>query len=94
MFHVLTWCCLCRTQHTTTTTDDVPLDLVAGMPVAFGTAHLALVERARVYSGQWVLVLGAAGGVGLAAVQVRLPSACCCGCCSLPGRVHCGTEAV
>lgn len=50
--------------------DNVPLDVAAGMPVAFGTAHLALVHRARIRSGQWVFVLGAAGGVGLAAVQV------------------------
>ena len=42
----------------------------AGLPVAFGTAHLALVERARVQPGQTVLVLGAGGGVGTAAVQV------------------------
>eukprot|EP00898_Chlorokybus_atmophyticus_P001690 jgi/Chlat1/2521/Chrsp175S02430 len=34
------------------------------------TAHLALLERARLQQGQCVLVLGAAGGVGLAAVQL------------------------
>lgn len=44
----------------------------AGLPVAFGTAHLALRERANVQAGQTVLVLGAGGGVGVAAVQVRL----------------------
>ena len=46
------------------------LAAAAGLPVAFGTAHLALVERARLRKGQTVLVLGAAGGVGTAAVQV------------------------
>ncbi|GAV67772.1 ADH_zinc_N domain-containing protein/ADH_N domain-containing protein [Cephalotus follicularis] len=47
-------------------------DLVAaaGLPVAFGTSHLALVHRAQLGSGQVLLVLGAAGGVGLAAVQI------------------------
>lgn len=43
----------------------------AGLPVAFGTAHLALRERARLRAGQTVLILGAAGGVGVAAVQVQ-----------------------
>lgn len=42
----------------------------AGLPVAFGTAHLALMERAKLQAGQVLLVLGAAGGVGVAAVQV------------------------
>ena len=47
-------------------------DLVsaAGLPVAFGTAHLAICERANIQAGQTILVLGAAGGVGMAAVQV------------------------
>ena len=42
----------------------------AGLPVAFGTSHVALQERANLQPGQTVLVLGAAGGVGIAAVQV------------------------
>lgn len=46
------------------------LAAAAGLPVAFGTAHLALRERALLKAGQTVLVLGAAGGVGTAAVQV------------------------
>ncbi|KAJ7965178.1 Quinone oxidoreductase-like protein [Quillaja saponaria] len=47
-------------------------DLVAAgaVPVAFGTSHVALVHRAHLSSGQVLLVLGAAGGVGLAAVQI------------------------
>jgi NADPH:quinone reductase-like Zn-dependent oxidoreductase len=47
-------------------------DLVdaAALPVAFGTSHVALVHRAHLSSGQVLLVLGAAGGVGLAAVQI------------------------
>ena len=42
----------------------------AAMGLAYLTAHLALVERAGIRSGETVLVTGAAGGVGLAAVQV------------------------
>ncbi|XP_042476847.1 quinone oxidoreductase-like protein 2 [Macadamia integrifolia] len=47
-------------------------DLVdtAALPVAFGTSHVALVHRAQLSSGQVLLVLGAAGGVGVSAVQI------------------------
>lgn len=47
-------------------------DLVAAgaLPVAFGTSHVALVHRAKLGPGQVLLVLGAAGGVGLSAVQI------------------------
>jgi len=37
---------------------------------AYGTAHYALVERARLQAGETVFVSGAAGGVGLAAVDL------------------------
>ncbi|CAA6661893.1 unnamed protein product [Spirodela intermedia] len=40
------------------------------LPVAFGTSHVALVHRAQLKPGQVLLVLGAAGGVGLSAVQI------------------------
>lgn len=43
----------------------------AGLPIAYGTSHVALLHRCRLRAGQTVLVLGAAGGVGLAAVQAR-----------------------
>ena len=42
----------------------------ASMALAFDTAWFALRERARLRSGESVLVLGATGGVGLAAVQL------------------------
>jgi NADPH:quinone reductase len=42
----------------------------AAVPHAYGTALYALKDRARLAAGEWVLVLGAAGGVGLAALQV------------------------
>lgn len=41
----------------------------AAMGLVYLTAHLALVERAGLRPGETVLVTGAAGGVGLAAVQ-------------------------
>ncbi|QLE70944.1 SDR family NAD(P)-dependent oxidoreductase [Streptomyces rectiverticillatus] len=41
----------------------------ATMPVAFATVHYGLVTLARLQPGETVLVHGAAGGVGLAALQ-------------------------
>ncbi len=37
---------------------------------SYGTAWFALHHRARAHAGEWLLVLGAGGGVGLAAVDV------------------------
>ncbi len=45
-------------------------EAAATIPVAFLTAWYALFELARVRPGEWVLIHGAAGGVGLAALQV------------------------
>lgn len=42
----------------------------AGFMVAYGTAHLGLEHRARLKAGETLLVLGAAGGVGLTAVEM------------------------
>ncbi|MGH9569243.1 MAG: NADPH:quinone oxidoreductase family protein, partial [Candidatus Angelobacter sp.] len=39
-------------------------------PVAYGTSQGALVWRARLQPREWLLVLGAAGGVGLSAVEI------------------------
>ena len=41
----------------------------AGYPVAYLTAYVALTRCAQAQPGEWVLVHGAAGGVGLAAVD-------------------------
>lgn len=52
----------------------VPEPLTDGQAATFMqsymTAYFALVGRAHMQSGQWLLVLGAGGGVGLAAVDV------------------------
>ncbi len=42
----------------------------AGFMVAYGTSHLALSRRAHLQAGETLLVLGAAGGVGLTAVEI------------------------
>lgn len=42
----------------------------AGFQIAYGTSHLALTRRARLQQGETLVVLGAAGGVGLTAVEI------------------------
>ena len=45
-------------------------DDAAAFVLTYGTTHHALVDRAAMKAGQTLLVLGAAGGVGTAAVQI------------------------
>lgn len=49
---------------------NLPIDKIAAMGFAYSTAYYALKDRAALSSGERLLVLGASGGVGLAAVQV------------------------
>ena len=48
----------------------VTLEAAATIPVAFATAWHSIMERAHVAAGDDVLIHGAAGGVGLAAIQI------------------------
>ena len=48
----------------------------AGYPVAYLTAYVALKRAADAQPGEWVLVHGAAGGVGLAAVDLAKVMGC------------------
>src|SRR5664280_1307717 len=50
--------------------DGIPWDQAGGFPEAFSTAHDALFTQARLGAGRRVLISGAAGGVGTAAVQL------------------------
>ena len=50
--------------------DAMSFEQAAGFQVAYGTSHLALTARGQLAPGQTLVVLGAAGGVGLTAVQV------------------------
>ncbi|MBQ2261160.1 MAG: NADPH:quinone oxidoreductase family protein [Loktanella sp.] len=50
--------------------DTMSAEVAAGFMVAYGTSHLALTRRARLQPGETLLVLGAAGGVGLTAVEI------------------------
>jgi NADPH2:quinone reductase len=46
------------------------LDDAAAFVLTYGTTHHALLDRAALKAGETVLVLGAAGGVGTAAIQI------------------------
>ncbi|MWD29546.1 zinc-binding dehydrogenase [Aquicoccus sp. SCR17] len=50
--------------------DDMPAEIAAGFQIAYGTSHVALEHRARLQPGERLVVLGAAGGVGLTAVEI------------------------
>jgi NADPH2:quinone reductase len=45
-------------------------EIAAGLGIAYGTSYHALAQRARLQPGETLLVLGASGGVGLAAVEI------------------------
>jgi NADPH2:quinone reductase len=50
--------------------DGVDFDQAAGFPVTYGTTYYALKDRAQLRDGEVLLVHGAAGGVGLNAVEL------------------------
>ena len=52
--------------------DSMDFATAAAFPVAYGTAHFALDHRGKLGPGETLLVLGAAGGVGLAAPQLGI----------------------
>lgn len=56
--------------HVTAIPEGLPLAPAIAMPISYPTAASALLWRARLAPGQWVLVQGAAAGVGLAGVEI------------------------
>ena len=50
--------------------DAMPFDEAAALLMTYGTSQHALKDRAQLRSGETLLVLGAGGGVGLAAVEL------------------------
>ncbi|TFL18866.1 NADPH:quinone oxidoreductase family protein [Jannaschia formosa] len=48
----------------------MPSEVAAGFLVAYSTSHVALAHKARLAPGERLVVLGAAGGVGLTAVEL------------------------
>lgn len=50
--------------------DEVSFTVAASLPIAYLTAGMALIHKANVQHGEWVLVHPGSGGVGTAAVQL------------------------
>lgn len=50
--------------------EGMPFDEAAAFSVTYGTAYHALKDKGRLEAGETLLVLGASGGVGLAAVEL------------------------
>lgn len=50
--------------------DHMDYQTAAAFSVTYGTAHVGLVRRARLAPGEWLVVTGAGGGAGLAAVEL------------------------
>src|SRR5436305_505524 len=50
--------------------DSMPHDVAAAFILTYGTSYHALKDRGHLKAGETLLVLGAAGGVGLSAVEL------------------------
>ncbi|MDJ0674735.1 MAG: zinc-binding dehydrogenase [Calothrix sp. MO_167.B42] len=59
-----------RAQELLPLADEVPFTVAASLPIAYMTAAMALIHKAKVQHGEWVLVHPGTGGVGTAAVQL------------------------
>jgi NADPH2:quinone reductase len=59
-----------RAQDAALLPDDIASDVASTLPGGYGTSYHALVDRADLHPGETLLVLGASGGVGMAAVQI------------------------
>jgi NADPH2:quinone reductase len=68
--------------------DELDFDRAAALTITYGTSYLALHHRAKLKSGETLAVLGASGGVGLAAVELgRLMGARVIACASTDEKV-------
>ena len=56
--------------RTTKIPDEMPFDEAAGFMLTYGTSHYALKDRANIQPGEALFILGAAGGVGAAAIEL------------------------
>lgn len=57
-------------SHLVRMPDDLSYEHAASLPIAYGTALRMMVTRSKVKKGEKVMILGAAGGVGTACVQL------------------------
>jgi NADPH:quinone reductase len=56
--------------HAVRIPDNLDFSTAAAMPIAFGTAYFALIRRAKLQPGEWLLVQGGSGNIGGGALQI------------------------
>lgn len=61
---------LAKVEETYAIPDSMSMDDAAAFPVAYLSSHVAIRWQGRLEAGETLLVLGAAGGVGLTAVEI------------------------
>ena len=61
---------ICKAEDLIARPSFMPSSVAAGFTMTYGTSMHALKQRARLQPGETLLVLGAGGGVGLAAVEI------------------------
>ncbi len=61
---------VCPAGRLTKIPDAMPFDEAAAFILTYGTSYHALKDRGQIKAGETLLVLGAAGGVGLSAVEL------------------------
>lgn len=57
-------------ERTVVMPDGLSFETAAALQIAYGTSHVALEHKARLQPGETLVILGAAGGVGLTAVEL------------------------
>ncbi len=75
---VIGWCCwggmaekvVVTRAHCVPIPDAMPFDEASAFILTYGTSHYALRQRGHLKPGETLLVIGAAGGAGLAAVEL------------------------
>ena len=84
----------CPAQQAFVLPEGLPLEKAAGLCVTYGTTLHALKQRAKLQKGEVLAVLGAAGGVGLAAVEIgALMGAQVIACASSPEKLAFASQA-
>ena len=59
-----------RPEATFPIPDRMPFEQASAIPIVYGTSYLSLVPRGMLKAGETVLVTAAAGGVGIASIQI------------------------
>lgn len=67
---------LCRQEDIGLLPDDVSFEMGAGVWTPYATSYRALFQKAKVHSGETILIHGASGGVGIAATQWAKNAGC------------------